>query len=64
MPFKMSYTDDKTGATYPDSYWHPNDFTVNYGGRVIQANYVCHLSVEAQADGKQALPFTKSISPT
>lgn len=59
MPFIKDFVDPETGASFPGSYWWPNDFSVNYGGRSITATYLCHVSEAAQAAGKRPLPYSK-----
>ena len=44
MPFKRPFTDQATGAEYPDAFWYPASFHVGYNSQEIGAVYVGHIS--------------------
>lgn len=44
MPFKRPFINEHTGEEYPDAFWYPSGFGVEYNNQLITATYVGHLS--------------------
>ena len=44
MPFIRPFTNNRTGEDYPQAFWYPASFSVEYNNQLITATYVGHLS--------------------
>lgn len=53
MAFQMSYIDPKTGASYPESYWKPVEFSINQHTKTGAINFWGYASQQARLDGRQ-----------
>lgn len=59
MPFLKPFVDVKTGAEYPNAFWYPSAFDVQYNGKSITAVYVGHVS--AQLLDKDPVPAMEHV---